>query len=463
MLWGFSVRVAAAAAVCTFLFVLVSNSRTHDAVAAIRVRYKALAQHDGSVRAGNNSAYHADSAAVSPYDLLVSKLNRIEHELSTYNARYYMYPEDDIANLGSKHGARVGYFKKHLANLYARDSLAEVEILDILENHTLRVTEDPELAQLYIVPMSVGAIWTTYGVRAGIQYNRSFDALTAHPIFKAAQGHNHVLISLTVPLFSTEHIGLVPLQGRHYKKLWNVTVATVYDVEGSRDLLSTASANQSKAGDYDHIFAFGANPVVRSTFSLSLMPTKSVPFHEASYEKFMNSSNFVFYRSRNSTSINNATQYRWAPFNETVISGLPKSSIGNDLEKEEWRKQFLDSKFCLCIRGDSPHTHALIRAVKVGCIPVIVADCYALYSPILKSSVDMYDHVIFLDEARFLEDPLRELQSLQRISDVDIRMKLKALAFAQRVVIPDHPDSLFVPAFLKEASVSSTREHPSTY
>lgn len=77
-----------------------------------------------------------------------------------YNVPYYMYPEDEIANPNSKHAIRAGYSTRVGGQIYARDSLAEEEILDVLENHTLRVT-DPALAHLYIVPVSVGAIWTT--------------------------------------------------------------------------------------------------------------------------------------------------------------------------------------------------------------------------------------------------------------------------------------------------------------
>jgi hypothetical protein len=34
-----------------------------------------------------------------------------------------------------------------------------------------------------------------------------------------------------------------------------------------------------------------------------------------------------------------------------------------------------------------------------------------------------------------------------------LREKLEALDFAQRVILPDHPESLFVPAFLRESLV----------
>jgi hypothetical protein len=84
------------------------------------------------------------------------------------------------------------------------------------------------------------------------------------------------MLSLVLPLFSSEHRGLVSQLSQYYDQLWNVTVATDYDEEGCTKLLAMVAANQTKAGDYDYLFKFGASPVVRSTMSLSLMPTSKV-------------------------------------------------------------------------------------------------------------------------------------------------------------------------------------------
>jgi hypothetical protein len=63
----------------------------------------------------------------------------------------------------------------------------------------------------------------------------------------------------------------------------------------------------------------------------------------------------------------------------------------------------------------------------------------------------MEDYSIIIDEKAFLEDPVGSLKIIQGMSSEKIKEKLKALAYAQRVSLPDHPDSLFVNAFLKEA------------
>jgi hypothetical protein len=69
----------------------------------------------------------------------------------------------------------------------------------------------------------------------------------------------------------------------------------------------------------------------------------------------------------------------------------------------------------------------------------------------MKSTINMTDYSIMLDETRFVENPERELLSLLDLSDETIEAKLKHLAFAQKVTLLDHPESLFVPAFLREA------------
>jgi hypothetical protein len=83
----------------------------------------------------------------------------------------------------------------------------------------------------------------------------------------------------------------------------------------------------------------------------------------------------------------------------------------------------------------------------------VVADSYPLYAPTLKSSVNIHYYAIFIAEKSFLSDPLSELQRrLQDLPEEFVRQKITALEFAQRVLFHYHPDSLFIPAFLKEAA-----------
>ena len=64
----------------------------------------------------------------------------------------------------------------------------------------------------------------------------------------------------------------------------------------------------------------------------------------------------------------------------------------------------------------------------------------------------MREHAAFAPEDDFIRDPVGELQKLGEINGDRLKHLLEGLAFAQRVMLPDHPKSLFVPAFLREAA-----------
>ena len=64
--------------------------------------------------------------------------------------------------------------------------------------------------------------------------------------------------------------------------------------------------------------------------------------------------------------------------------------------------------------------------------------------------IAMSDYSIMIDEDEFLADPVATLLKLNELSDEVIGAKLEYLAFAQRLFLSDHPESLFVPALLFE-------------
>jgi hypothetical protein len=200
--------------------------------------------------------------------------------------------------------------------------------------------------------------------------------------------------------------------------------------------------------------------VTRSVFSVGLIiaAPKSLPIVIPTLEKFKNASLWIVYHTQTAPSLFNSTQYCHAPLQEEVVEGLPKSSIGFDLNASEWIAHFLHSKFCLVICQDTPSPHSLLSAVKAGCIPVTVCDLCSSYSPSFKSSLTMEDFFVTMDEKRFLQDPLGELLKLQEITDFEIEEKLKWLAYTKTLTQPDHPNSLFVPAFIDKSLEAYKRQ-----
>jgi hypothetical protein len=247
---------------------------------------------------------------------------------------------------------------------------------------------------------------------------------------------------------------------QQYPKLWNVTIGKVFDQEGCEE------ANKKgllEGNDYKYAMLDLGFAMSRSSFSLNFIPSPRTPFVRASMEKFRNSTWDCFYYSVNGASVFNSTQYRHALLKEAVWNALPRSSIGFDISPPQWIEHFQSSRFCLVIRGDNPASRSQLRAVKVGCIPVIVSNLLEYYAPTFKSSIAMSDYTIMIDEDEFLADPVSALLKLNNLSEEVICEKLEYLALAQRLFLSDHPESLFVPALLHEVTESIKRASNHTH
>jgi hypothetical protein len=226
------------------------------------------------------------------------------------------------------------------------------------------------------------------------------------------------------------------------------------------------------ARDFLPLFAMNQISQTKYSFSIGIGATSDIPFRAASYEAFVQAPLFLFYRTglrhfkyhsnrfrhllmellQNDT----ATSKSNNELSSTLSLLSSHSSIGYDLPAARWLQDLTLSKFCLVLRGDTPHSHSLLRAIKVGCLPVIVSDYYEEYAPIFRSTLRLHDVAIFISEHEFLTRPVESLDKLRQWSEHDLKVKLQVLNMAQRIVLPDHPESLFVPAFLKESYLTAT-------
>jgi hypothetical protein len=236
----------------------------------------------------------------------------------------------------------------------------------------------------------------------------------------------------------------------YYHLIYNMTIVQSWDpVAVHNDLFHS----ESHWGDYSTLVKEELKSLSRRSISVGLGSSNhDFPLNLATIERFDSSTNFIFYHSRTEPYFNNSTMYRHAPItNITLDNNFPKSSIGWGLEPEEWLEEFSRSQFCLMIRGDSPHSKALWRSIRVGCIPVIISKHLPVYAPIFKSTLNMSDYAVILDEEELLQNATEALLTLREMTIQQVEIKLLHLAFAQRVLFTDHPESLFVPALLKEA------------
>ena len=383
-------------------------------------------------------------------------------QLAKVSTRFYIYDLPEL-NLRQYHQRQELSLKDpEQFEFLGSDSQVELLILEALKKHRLR-TYDPRKAEIFVIPLSPATVRISFIHRRESEerfYKRAFSALNRQSKFRATRGARHVIVSIWYGQFEHRFRRIPEYQDdslfQFYDQLWNITVADCKSRQGIESLYQ-----EGKHSDFMHFFEYERIRVTRSSFSVGMIPNKRIPLIAPSSGKFYNSSYFIFYHTRPTNFWSpHSDAFRRAALNESVVRGLPSSSIGYDIDSSEWGRRLISSKFCLVIRGDDPGSHALYRSVKVGCIPVVVSDAYPDYSPAMPSILNIEDYCIFIPESDFMKDPVGELANLANLPDRLIAEKLQALAWAQRVVIPDHPESLFVPAFLWESQKAMKMELP---
>jgi hypothetical protein len=239
------------------------------------------------------------------------------------------------------------------------------------------------------------------------------------------------------------------LLGTHFAYLHNVT--------SSNKFHDNKFDTTTMFRGFDELFR-EERPVTEYTFCVGLGGNATHgPLRKPTMENFHGSTLFIFYHTRRAPSAYDSTKYRHAPLMNVSWSLLPPSSIGHEIPPAQWARDVSDSKFCLVIRGDNPASNSLFTAVKAGCIPVLISDWFLFYAPPFPTTLDLRDFSIVIAEEEFIQNPHAAIESLRHLPDEWIKSKLQALAWAQRVLLMDHPNSLFVPAFLREAMASFTR------
>ncbi len=376
---------------------------------------------------------------------------------------FYLYPQHELFS-----DDRL-YWENMTTNDLSRDPMVkpiyhrvdaryENAIIHALFSHPLRV-DYPGDAQLFILPVPFGVLY--FDTLTSIKEKRLLcNQIGAHIMNSThyQQRKPHVIISMTNPILDHHRRKQVKLGRVLYQAVANMSVARGDDHYAARYVYKHHVTTTNDFRGFDEHFS-ATQPVTEYTFSVGLGgQAMHLPLQIPSWEKFQKSSLFLFYHTRATPPFeSNSGKFREAPIRNVSSTALPSSSIGWSIPWEKWNRDILDSKFCLVMRGDTPHSHSLLNAVKVGCLPVVISDWYLFYAPPFPATLDMRDFCIFLSEGDFLENPENTLKGLLNISNDVMKAKLRALQWAQRVVIVDHPESLFVPAFIREAMNSFSR------
>ena len=365
-------------------------------------------------------------------------LHEVANTLKEVRIRYYMYDDPNITLTGNTNVARTLRKRSPKLSVFKYEEKNDKQMIRALTNSSLRTFNASE-AELFVPPIPMTSIF----MATKSDFHTPMRALLEHTIFKRHQGNNHLLISTCFALHRYYNKGLTAMK-RYYKRIFNMTIVQSWDPVGVHN------DNNTNWGDYQGLRK--QESLSRRSVSVGLgSGNHDIPLTLASLERFHSSTNFIFYHSRQQPYFNNATMFRHAPITNITLENFPKSSIGWDISAGEWLSEFNSSQFCLNIRGDSPHSKSLWRTMRVGCIPVIVSKHLPVYAPMFKSTINMSEYAVILDEEEMLTNTTETLLKLREMTTEEIELKIMHLAFAQRVIFTDHPQSLFVPALLKEA------------
>lgn len=376
----------------------------------------------------------------------ITKLHNIQNKFFIYNKTSMILPgrnaKDELAHPQFHQYKRYGY-----------ETMRDEDFLQGLQKSHLR-TFDQDEADIFIPPIPFNRLSLSRSSKYRNEMAKiAFEELLQQKPFIENKGHKHVIFSSIYTLFRKSYVKKVGIQTKlhgnsFYDALYNVTPIQSWDPHS----VEKGIQKGFDFNDFFHTLEQEMPPLSKYSISFNLGDSvKVLQLNLASLEKFQNSTNLVFYQTRMKESLWNSTIYRHAPVTNITLDKFPKSCIGFGMkDANEWQREYSSSKFCLIIRGDSPHSHALWRSIRLGCIPVIVSDTLPFFAPIMKHVLHMQDYAVFINEKELVQDTEIVFRKLMSLTDAQIREKIKHLAFAQQVLFPDHPETLFSQAFVHE-------------
>jgi hypothetical protein len=387
-----------------------------------------------------NFTFDFSKKSLSHFEKKISHLRRLNYSVYVYNN-----PNITLTNpMKFTHSGSV-YRKRFMWH-----TLWDLDMINAIRDSPYTVMNSSD-ADIYVVPTPLSGLLGPQK-HFGDPQNLAFGTLFQEDSWKKHKGHKHIFFGSAHVLFRSDNFRDIKKISKFYPEIYNSTAVLCYDPHAVSETCET----DFDFAEFRFLCKQFRRPVIRATISMGMSPElKSMPLILASMEKFENSSNLIFYHSRKEISVNNSTVFRHSPITNITFAKYPKSSIGFDLEDPKtWQREYADSKFCLVIRGDDPASRALWRALRLGCIPVIISNLLPIYSPIMKNTLNMREYSVVLDEKEIVSSPWKIFEFIQNMTKNEISQKIQHLSFAQKVLFPDHPESLFVQAFLQEAILS---------
>lgn len=330
---------------------------------------------------------------------------------------------------------------------YAQGEIRFLEALEQYTNSDVR-TFNIEEADFVVVPIPIGAA-VFWGSSEDVRL--AFHHLINSESFYRRHPERHLYITNNERIFrgdleSLKHFSNYGLTLELLSKISKGILVKDFDAPRFQEYIFN-----HPRGDWQN-----SRPLFQHQWSLGYSHESSdskYPFIDVTnFQNWIDKNNTFFYYTRESGSLYNSTRYRHALVKNGEGEKLVQpSSVGFNTNHEKWLSDFLNSKYCVVVRGDNPTTRSLFTAIRLGCMPVIVSDALPMYQPIFQSLLGYKDFSIVVDEAAFLLQPAGTLNNaIKLLSIEELRSKISGLALVQRMLVLDHPRSLFVPAFVHE-------------
>jgi FkbM family methyltransferase len=157
------------------------------------------------------------------------------------------------------------------------------------------------------------------------------------------------------------------------------------------------------------------------------------------YDDWYKRTNYIFYCGQMRGSSHESTEIRHLPLN--TLQHHPNCYLQTNVPFEEWKHNIINSKYVLCIRGDTSGSHAFINAISAGCIPVIISDLFEYGATPFNDLLNLNMYSVVISEKEYIKNPEILLNTLENLSDECIRDKLNNLIEVQKMMLLDHPES----------------------
>jgi hypothetical protein len=116
--------------------------------------------------------------------------------------------------------------------------------------------------------------------------------------------------------------------------------------------------------------------------------------------------------------------------------------IGNTtIPHDEWKRNIINSRFTLVVRGDTPGSHAFVNGISAGCIPIIVSDLFEYGATPFNNVIPLHKYSVVIPEKAFMDNPTILMKTIEGLSEETIRSKLSVLVEVQKMMLLDHPES----------------------